>query len=89
MDENQTELSNVAVISNGEDAYKVILKGKAVSYGSNSTILNDGTICNLTSEAYPRMTNYEDNTYIKRPSLGELHGDYNIDKVGVFCYFFR
>ncbi|XP_065221606.1 bumetanide-sensitive sodium-(potassium)-chloride cotransporter isoform X2 [Planococcus citri] len=87
MDENNANLSDVAVVGNGEDAYKVTLTGKAVSYGSNSTILNDGTICNLTSEAYPRMTNYKDNTHIKRPSLGELHGDYNIDKN--FCSNFE
>lgn len=83
MEDNKTENAGIAVVSNDEDALKVTLKGKSVSYGSNNAALSDSTICNLTSEAFPRMTNYKDNTYVKRPSMGELHGDYSIDKVRV------
>lgn len=79
--EEKAEITQIAVVSNGEDAFKVTLKGKSVTYGSNNIVQMDNTICNLTSEALPRMTNYKHNTFIKRPSLGELHGDYNIEKV--------
>ncbi|XKL68875.1 hypothetical protein PGB90_006644 [Kerria lacca] len=42
--------------------------------------LNENAVCMLTSEAFPRMTNYRNNPGIKRPSLGELHDEYNIEK---------
>ncbi len=80
-DMEQEEKNNDRSTATREESYRVTLKEKSVSYGTN---LNEIPICNLTSEAFPRMTNYKDNTYVKRPSLGELHGDYNIEKVYAF-----
>lgn len=54
---------------------------KSVSYGSNGSNGRDNPICDLTSETFPRMHNYTDNALMKRPSLGELHGDYITEKV--------
>ena len=63
-----------------DESCKVTLKQTSVSYGT-ATATDGNPVCNLTLEVFPRMTNYKDNTRIKRPSLGELHGDYNVEKV--------
>ena len=63
-----------------DDSLKVTLKQKSVTYGT-ATAAYENPVCNLTLEVFPRMTNYKDNSYIKRPSLGELHDDCDVEKV--------
>lgn len=69
-----------------DESCKVTLKQKSVTYGTAAAAY-ENPVCNLTLEVFPRMTNYKDNAYIKRPSLGELHGDYNVEKVRLRLYF--
>lgn len=57
---------------------------KSVSYGSNG---RDNPTCDMTSETFPRMHNYTDIALMKRPSLGELHGDYITEKVKKWSKF--
>lgn len=78
----ETSLHSESHSATGKDeTLRVTLKQTAASYGTTvNQNENSVPICDLTSEALPRMTNYKDDTFIKRPSLGELHGDYNVEK---------
>lgn len=77
-DEMETEKKIDASSSNFDSLQSNIFAQKSVICDGT---LNENAVCMLTSEAFPRMTNYRNNPGIKRPSLGELHDEYNIEKV--------